>query len=262
MVLQKCPRRGSVCICGAPRCVPPPGVVLGRRRSERGSLGPASQPGPGRRAGVATKQGLLGPIPQGPPPGASGSTSRLKRCKESFTQCLISVLPARLTGTGRMRVYPLGWGGRGGRGGVSAAHSQVINAGFLRGAAAFPWQRSASQLPRSLGCRRLRCKWSSSLWPPRQPASSCSWYSSSSSQSTSALGLSTSLCPRTVKCKKKSVVARGAPNGAAHHKGRYLLHPTGPEAVLASAPRPRCGDARHGFTVHRPWGLVSTDINQ
>ena len=142
--------------------------------------------------------------------------------------------------------------GVGGRGGVRATHSQVINARFRWGAAAFPWQRSASRMPRSPGCRRLPCKWSSSLWPPRQPASSCFWYSSSSSRSTSALGLSTSLCPRTVKCEKKSVVARGASNGDAHHKGRYLLHPTGTEAVLASAPRPRCGDTRHGFTVHRP----------
>ena len=158
-----------------------------------------------------------------------------------------------------MRVYPPGWG-VGGRGrGVRAPHSQVINTRFRAGAAAFPWQRSASQMP---CCWRLRCKWSSSLWPPRQPASSCSGYSSSSSRSTSALGLSTSLCPRTVKCKKKSVVARGAPNGDAHHKGRYLLHPTGTEAVLTSAPRPTCGDTRHGFTVHRPWGLVSTNINQ
>lgn len=72
----------------------------------------------------------------------------------------------------------------------------------------------------------------------------------------------TSLCPRTVKCEKKSVVARGAPDGDAHHKGRYLLHPAGTEAVLASAPRPRCGDTRHGFTVHRPEGWLAPYINQ
>lgn len=209
---------------------------------------------------MATKQGLRRPIPQGPPPGASGSASRLKLLQRVLRTASDFCFPRKADGDLEDARLSAGVGGRGG---VRAAHSQVINARFRWGAAAFPWQRSASRMPRSPGCRRLRCKWSSSLWPPRQPASSCFWYSSSSSRSTSALGLSTSLCPRTVKCEKKSVVARGAPDGDAHHKGRYLLHPAGTEAVLASAPRPRCGDTRHGFTVHRPEGwLAPISINE
>ncbi|CAM9460311.1 unnamed protein product [Rangifer tarandus platyrhynchus] len=219
------------------------------------------------RAWATSRSGDEARAARADPAGASTRGVGLDQQAEALQRVLHAVsdfcFPRKADGDQEDVCLSAGVGGRGrGRGGVRAVHSQVINARFLWGAAAFPWQRSASQLPRSVGCRRLRCKWSSSQWPPRQPASSCSWYSSSSSQSTSALGLSTSLCPRTVKCKKKSIVARGAPNRAAHHEGRYLLHPTGPEAVLASAPRPRCGDARHGFRVHRPWGLVSTDINQ
>lgn len=185
-------------ICGR-RTAPPPsagceGVGGALDRQEGLSVARVAAPGRvTRRSGG--EEGVGEPVPHRPSPGLGAA---------GFPQRSRSVCDSHFTGVVQLLLFLRGRWGRGGSaalrrgaGAVSArADSPVINAGFRGGR--FPWQRGARRRPASWGCGRLRCGWSFSLRPPRQPASSCSWSSSSSSPSTSAPGLSTSPCPRTV----------------------------------------------------------------
>lgn len=168
-----------------------------RGRSCRG-LG--SRPGPG-----AAGKGVCAPDLGAPRPAAA-----LPDTRQRLTNCLQGAHTADVCSA-----WVLGLESGGGVGGVEArasaprvgaaaerVDSRVINAGLGRRAAAVPM--ATRRLPRQ------RCEWSSWLWPPRPPASSCSWSSSSSSRSTRARGLSASPCPRTVNRRKRDLEPRGA----------------------------------------------------
>lgn len=230
-------RQGSVCICGAPRCVPPSGVVLGRRRSERGSLHPASfTPDPRRwLAGLATKQGLRRPRSRrGLHRGVPRLGQQAEACKGP-SHSIWFLSPKGWRGPGGCASIGRG---RGGGGGVRAAHSQVINARFRWGAAAFPWQRSASRMPPVPAAGGCAANGAALPFLAAAAAnSSYAWYSSSSTSRVVGSGpLHQSLSPELLNTKKICHL-RGAPDGDAHHR-KNLLHPAGTEAVSPLHPGP------------------------
>lgn len=207
---------------------------------------------------MAGKEGLRGPISHGPPPGASGQATKQRLrsvCNASLAPRPISAFPARLTRAGKMRVPPArgvgaasarGFSGnkrlvpqgsrRGSHGNAGARNSPPVRAagGCAAEGALLLGRRGGRPLAHlHLGLRRL---WSS---PPASAPELLTEKRNLSSQG---------VLPMELRATKEGTC--------------YTLQV--PKQSSPPAPRPRCGDTRHCFTVvfgPSDWlrGLVSID---